>query len=220
MKLCKILFLFYSVSLFSQVGIGTTEPLATLDINGDLRIREIVEELDLKIAEDSVLVIAKNGTVRRIAAKNIIRAGLKSAVKGVFSPVVNTNLSLSLGYATVPFDEEEFDLNEEFDVASHQFIAKNEGIYDVFAQVKTNGVLAASSNFGISIFKNNQEVCKNSYTNIGVLGISVSSPIRSAKALLKLDAGDTITFKITSNLVSVNLLSVDTENYFTINQIR
>ena len=43
----------------------------------DLRIRQISEEFDMNIAKDSILVIAKNGVVKRISAKSIIGAGLK-----------------------------------------------------------------------------------------------------------------------------------------------
>jgi len=34
-------FLFFNTLLFSQVGINTTNPTATLDVNGDLRIRQL-----------------------------------------------------------------------------------------------------------------------------------------------------------------------------------
>ena len=122
--------------------------------------------------------------------------------------------------AKIPFDEEEFDLNDEYDVENHFFIAKNDGIYDVYSQVKTNGVLSANSNFGVSIFKNNKEICKDVYDNIKVLGISVSSPIRRTKALVKLNSGDTLTFKVESNLLNISLLNSYAESYFVINQIR
>ena len=49
-----LLFFLFSIPIFSQVGIGTTQPMATLDINGDLMIRKITEELDIQIAEDSI----------------------------------------------------------------------------------------------------------------------------------------------------------------------
>lgn len=57
-----ILLLLLSNCLFAQVGINTNTPTATIDINGDLRIRNIQKGL----ITDSILCVDANGLIHKI----------------------------------------------------------------------------------------------------------------------------------------------------------
>ena len=63
LQIVALLFLIISVQTFSQVGINTTEPMATLDVNGDLRIRQLDEE-----SGSHVLSINSEGKVSKFKA--------------------------------------------------------------------------------------------------------------------------------------------------------
>ncbi|QNJ96642.1 BclA C-terminal domain-containing protein [Constantimarinum furrinae] len=216
------LFLIFSISGFSQIGIGTTSPSASLDINGNVRIRSVNQDPDTDVARDSVLVISKDGTVNTMEAVKIISAALPTAVKGNFSSSGLVNLSLLSGSQTITFDSEAFDMNDEFDLTSHTFTANNDGIYSVYVQIEASSSLGIATNFGVQILKNGTVENRNSFANVGILGTNATPPVRSSQTLLQLTAGDTITFRVEGDIAlgSVNLLGTDQDSYFTIHQIR
>lgn len=205
----------------AQIGVGTTEPTATLDINGDVRIRSISEETIVDIAKDSVLVLSRNGLVNRISSKKVIESALKTTAKANFTTGGSTvSLSILSGSAIIPFDNEEFDTNEEYDTTTYTYTAKQDGIYDIYAQIKASSGISVATNFGLSITKNGTVIAENSSANVEVLGANISSPIRNVQTLLQLSENDTVTFEITTSLLSVNLLNNKKDCYFTIQQIR
>lgn len=62
----NLLFLLISIMTFSQVGIKTTQPTATLDVNGNLRVRKVIQGS----ISDSILVV-NNGYVKKIALSQL-----------------------------------------------------------------------------------------------------------------------------------------------------
>ncbi|RMA58054.1 hypothetical protein [Ulvibacter antarcticus] len=220
MYIKAILFLLVSLPLFSQVGIGITSPTATLDINGDLRIRNTTQETEIEIAKDSMLVISRNGTVNRISSKTVVSSALRTAVKGNFSSTGLISLSLVSNTALLTFNDEEFDLNNEFNTTTSTFTAKQDGIYDVYAQIKASALISAATNFGIVILKNNVTTAKSDFANVGVIGVNVTPPVRNAQTLLQLNEGDTITIKTICTLATVDVIGANEDSYFTIHQIR
>ena len=225
MKLLPQIVLLFSIPLFSQVGIGTTEPTASLDINGNLRIRSIQEETEEKIAADSILVISRDGTVNRISSKKVYESNIKTAIRGGFSGTgTNINLSIGSNYAIIPFDAIDFDANNEFDVATHTFTAKQDGIYQVYAQINSSGGIAAFSNYGIQILQRRTVIAQQNFANINLtvltLNINITPPVRSIQTLVQLSEGEAIQFRVFTNLLSVNLLRSKADSFFTIQQIR
>jgi len=217
----KVLFIsLLSFSAFAQVGIGTTNPTASLDVNGDLRVRSMSQEFVESTIRDSILVISNTGIIRRVESKQILETVLKSAVKGKFSTASLINLTLLSSEVLLPFNDENFDTNDEFDTATSSFVAKQDGIYSIYAQIKAGPLVSVSTNFGISVFKNNVLEATNSFANVSAIGINVTPPIRSVNTLVSLNAGDSITFKITGALASVDVIGDSVNSYFTIHQVR
>lgn len=215
MYLKAIVFFLLSIPTLAQVGIGTTEPTATLDINGTLRIREFPEETNVAIAKDSILVISRDGNVSRISSKKVIESSLVTSIKGHIESSTNVSIPVIDGVVQIPFNDMDFDMNNEFDTSTATFTAKQDGIYHVFAQIKTRTTIAVSQQVGIMILKNGSVISKNSYANVGI-----SPPIRSTQSLVKLNANETIIFKIASSLETISMYSNKDESYFTIHQIR
>jgi len=216
-----VMVLMLGVTANAQVGIATTNPNATLDINGNLKIRAIPEEVNAISVKDSVMVI-NQGFVKSLPTTELLKAALPTTVKGSFSGSGLVNLTLISGLATIPFSQEAFDTNDEFDTTTNTFTAKQDGIYVVAGQIKASNI-AVATNFGIAILKNGTVENRNGFANIGIgigVGINVTPPIRRVETLLQLTTGDTITFAVESTLGSLNLLGTTQDSFFTIYQIR
>lgn len=222
-KLKFALLLVLSMPVFSQVGINTTAPTASLDINGNLRIRAIDEETNpvtkSLIAKDSVLVTSGE-IVKSIPSKEIINSVLLSAVKGGFSGPAASSITLGSSYEDIVFDNEEFDLNDEFDVSTGVFTVKQDGIYQVSVQINSGGAIAISDDYGVCILKNGTIIARDNFANLDLLGLNLTPPIRKTHTLVQLSVGDTISFQVFSDLLSVNLISNSIDTFFTIVQIR
>ena len=222
----KLLLLFlFSNTLIAQVGIGTTDPQAALDIDGDLRIRTTVLETESSVIKDSILVISRSGIVNRVPAKDILKAAAPTAVKASFTSGGNISHSLTSGSSLIKFNKEDFDDNDEFNLSTNTFTAKQDGVYTINAQIKIASGLSISTNFGLGIYKNGVLVAEENYLNVVVviafIDINVSSPFRRVATTLKLSEGDSITFKVTTGLsTSVSILGSNTNSYCSIYQIR
>lgn len=215
--------LLFSVIGTAQVGIGTTNPTTTLDVNGSLRVRTTDTNSRETSAKDSILVSDRYGNIQRISSKVVIESRLKTFIKGGFSSSSDQNLTLSSGTVKVPFNYEEMDENDEFNTSTNTFTAKVDGIYAINVQIKANAT-AVATNFGVSIIKNETTIARCGFSNIGVtiafVNINVTPPVRATQTLVKLSAGDTITFNIYTDLINVGLLSNKTDSFFTIQQVR
>lgn len=227
MKFLLCLFLFFSINVFPQVGIGTTEPTASLDVNGNVRIRTIQEETEKNIAADSILVISRDGTVNRVTSRNVYESNIKTAIRGNFSGVgTNININIGSNYAILPFDNLDFDTNNEFNSTTNTFTAKQDGIYQIYAQINSSGGIAASTNYGIQILKGSSVIAQQNFSNLHIgislvgLSLDITPPVRNIQTLVQLSEGETIRFQIFTNLLSVSLLRSKADSFFTIQQIR
>lgn len=213
--------LFFPCLLYSQVGINTTDPQATLDIEGDLRIG-VLESGSYFSARDSILVVDGNRIVKQVNAQDIVRAAPKTLIKGHItgSPSLSNNI--------IPFNSLDFDLQGEFDTSTHEFVATNPGIYRVNAQFKYDASISANLDLGLQVYKvdtNNNETLiaqsryLNLYINIVLLQLAVSPPIRQVGTLVQLEAGEKIVFK-SVGVLHINLLSSTSQDtQFTIEQV-
>lgn len=226
MKKLLIILLLASAGGFAQVGIGTLSPAATLDINGNAKVRTIAASTLEAVAKDSVLVIDR-GFINRIPTKSIIESHFKTFIKGGFTGTPDQAITLTSGVAKLQFNAEDFDENNEYNTSgsSYEFIAKNAGLYAIDVQIKAGSAIAVSPDFGVAIMKTPLStgtaviVAKQSFANIGVLGINVTPPVRFVRSLVKLVAGDKIFFNVYNNL-SLGVVSAPEESYFTIQQVR
>ncbi|KAA3620691.1 MAG: hypothetical protein DWP94_12025 [Flavobacterium sp.] len=214
-------FFLVTLPLFGQVGIGTTTPVAQLDINGDVIIREITTESNPQLAKDSLL-ITNAGLVKKISTEDILDATLPTAVKGKFTSTGLINVSLLSGSIIIPFDSEDFDLGGEYDTSTYTYTATDSGIFEVYVQIKADATLGIATNFGVKIMHNGVVAQRNSFANVGVLGVNVTPPLRTIQTLLQLNIGDTINFEVEGDIAlgSVNLIGNDLDSFFTIHQVR
>ncbi|MDR2956237.1 MAG: hypothetical protein LBV43_14275 [Prevotella sp.] len=130
-------------------------------------------------------------------------------------------------------DGKEFDENLEFDISTSVFTAKQDGIYNVYAQYAVDGnailSLSVSTSLGIGVFVKNgtnnfRLAASESFANVGVgivlLGtVNVTPPYRKAQVLLKLNAGDQVFVGAYTTLANLSLLS-GTNTLFSVYQVK
>lgn len=219
-KIYLLYFIFYLTPIFSQVGIETANPTASLDINGDLRVRNSSATINETAAKDSILVTNNLGNVMRISSQKVIQSYFKTCVKGSFTSSSDVSLTLSSGAKKIPFDYIEFDSNNEFNTSNSTFTATQSGIYSIDIHIKSTSAIGVALDFGVAIVKNGTVITKDSFANVGILSINATPPVRSSRTLISLAPGDTITFNVLSSLGSLNILGSKEDCYFTIHQIR
>ncbi|WP_267740342.1 hypothetical protein [Myroides injenensis] len=162
---------FISTATFSQVGINTDLPMATLDVNGDLRIGKALETTD---KSNYLLMIDENNVVRKVDFKYITSNSGNTAVK-------------QRTYALISKREP-------------QFLEKRGSDYDVIFDGDKKGInigqLRFNSNFTEIIFPPNK-----AYKATGMIGVrgATASGAGSSNAgyitsqfLLTGDGSDTI----------------------------
>lgn len=218
MKALTLLLLF-PLCIYSQVGINTTNPKATLDVEGNLRIAITDAGTDFS-ARDSILVIDGNQIIRLVSSKQLFSNVDKSLVKGYSNS--GSSISIASGNRVIPFDFTEIDLKNEFNPSTHEFRATDPGYYRVTAQIKQATITVGD--YGLSLYKvdtSNTEslLSRERYVNISVLGINLSSPMRRVETITFLDTGEKIRFR-TNSAVSLTISAESSETFFTIEQIR
>lgn len=209
--------------LYCQVGINTEQPTSMLDINGDLRIRSV----PVNNTQTNILVIESDGKVSQNQTlglqtrKTFIRATGSTSMSLI-------NLTILQGWYQIGFNTSAFDENSEYSTTTYLYTAKQDGIYDIYVQAKTESLVTAAE-FGVGIFKRNagettytlmaEETFLSVNINLGVTSIDVSPPIRSTRTLLKLKQGDAITFAVKVPLLSLKLVG-GTSSFFSIYQVK
>lgn len=219
-KIYLLYFIFYLTPIFSQVGIETTSPTASLDINGNLRVRSSSATINETAAKDSILVTNNLGNVMRISSQKVIQSYFKTCIKGSFTSSSDVSLTLSSGAKKIPFDHIEFDSNSEFNTSNSTFTATQSGIYSIDIHIKSTSAIGVALDFGVAIVKNGTVITRDSFANIGILSINATPPVRSSRTLISLAPGDTITFNVLSSLGSLSILGNKEDCYFTIHQVR
>lgn len=78
-----IILIFCQIS-FGQVGINTNQPMAMLDINGNVRIRLTPVSNSLASLKDSVLVVNRQGEIHRATSQQLVNSYLKLLLRENF----------------------------------------------------------------------------------------------------------------------------------------
>lgn len=225
----KTLFLIMLGVFFSiidgQVGINTQSPKATLDVNGDVRIRK-VDTLASSETVKKLLVLNDNNVVNQVDFSRIQLSMGNAIVKGIGGTGFSLlSISLLNGWFQVSFPMVEIDDGSNYDLTQQEFTTPNTGIYDIHFFLEMASLLSISTT-GIGIFKVDgisgirTLLSEESFANINILGIGVSPPTRSTETLVKLNAGDKIVFGMKGiTLANIGLLENSKAQFFII-QVR
>lgn len=218
-----LLFFLLAVKAWSQVGINTANPTAMLDVNGNFRLG-IAEKCLGASCGDSLLVRNSGGYVQTVSRDQVLNVSTKSYVSGTGQ---NSTILLAVSGITnwlkIIFDKELIDEHNDFDVSSNTFIAPNDGIYEIYVQMKASSLVSAEDlGVGIVVKRGTAApavVAEESFININLAGINVSSSTRKTQTMVALNAGDQIFFCVKTTLPSLSLIS-GSSSLFTIYQIK
>ncbi|WP_390450657.1 hypothetical protein [Chryseobacterium sp. Alg-005] len=220
-----LLFFWVGVQCWSQVGINTTDPQATLDINGNLRVR-VTQKCLTPSCADSILVQNAQGYVQTISKAQLAApvSGNKSFVSGTGNNnIIPVAISSANNWGKILFDKELIDENSDFDMVNNIFTAPLDGIYEVYVQYKVSSAISAGD-LGIGIFVQKgilppELVAEESYTNLSLLGVPVSPATRRTQIVVALKSGDQVFFGAKASVPTLDLLS-GASSLFTIHQIK
>lgn len=217
--------------LIAQVGIATTSPNAMLDVNGDLSI-QVVASGSVSAAETSVLIVdnADNSIVKKVSSETVVTSFLKSMVKGNLQSSSVLDIAL-LGSSSqkLDFDNEEFDLNNEYDTSTNEFTPLQDGYYEITStiNIKPDPIgITASTNVSLQILKNSTIIAESDGPLVGAtLGLVnvYLLPIRTVSTIAYLTTSDSISFHIQNGdgLASIDVdLQTEENGYFFIKQVR
>lgn len=223
--------LLISYTMNSQVGIATTSPKAMLDVNGNLSIRT-VNSGSISEVETAVLIVdaTDDSIVKKVSSKDVVNSYLKSLVKGSLQATSTLDIAL-LGTSSqkLDFDNEEFDLNNEYDVVTNEFTPKQNGYYEISStiNIKPDPIgITASTNVSLQILKNASIIAESSGplvgATLGLVNVYVL-PIRTVNTVVFLTTADTISFHIKNGdgLANIDIdLQAGENGFFYIKQIR
>lgn len=224
LTLLMIFFVSAISPLLAQVGINTEDPQASLDINGDLKVRTAIVDN----TSTNMLVLGANNVVNQNTTfmKSYANRSFVGATGG--STITLLSLTLLSGWNKIPFSTKEFDIQNAYDnTTAYEFTAPQAGIYRIYAQFETTGVVTAGE-VGVAICKKAVGssvytlLAQESYVNVSIsvlsVGVGVSPPTRKVGKLVQLAAGDIIAFAAKVPVLTVTLIG-GSKSFFTIEQV-
>lgn len=238
MKNIIIIFILLVNSLNAQVGIGTTSPSATLDINGDLEIVSTPKaDINLVTSSDEIILVKDliSNKVQKTSIKELYNNHLKSLIMASKGSDNQIALIAAGGTAQkLTFEHIEFDENSEYSSVTSEFTPKQDGWYDIEIQIiiePTNPLSVTISNdFRLTIVKNSTEVLgsdRGLLTTLENVGSNVFlQPTRKIRTIAYLTTTDNIDFRVQNNnslipaAIDINVLGGSDNSYFMIKQIR
>ena len=213
--MCVVLF---THNLQAQVGINTTRPMATLDVNGNVIIRDVSAVTNL--SSDYSLMIRDKSSIGDNTVKEISSdyfSGKKTAYyarkNGSWSLL---NLSLGGGWQKLNLTgASDTKMGDTSLFTNGVYTAIQPGIYSIHYELKLESGINIEALGGkkLGILKNDALWEEKSLDGVRVslLGITLASiPITSTgiQSIASLETGDTVTFAInTSGLLDVGLLT-------------
>lgn len=185
----------------AQIGIYTENPQATLDVNGDFRIKSVPKDT---ISEE-IIVLNNQNIVNKNSIKNLISKEivLKSYVKAIAKDSTLFDTIPIKGWYKVLMPIVDFDENNDYNEETSEFKAPETGFYCIYVQLKTSNMLATDE-VGVGILKKDGSTStysllgKQIYHNVNILigseHVTTSPPTRSTETIAELNKGDVIIF--------------------------
>lgn len=242
-KICNALLLLSTISVIAQsgsVGINTTTPQATLDVNGTMKIRNT--PVASTVSGYQILAINQNiGGDSQVSQMNpqiladfVSSQGGTGGTSGVAASVYSARktssiILLNLGIFPTGFRAVNF-VNAERTVGStavfsdvdNTYVVPSTGIYAIgFSFRYGSGIQAAllSNSPGVGIVRTRNGVStlidNRSFSGANLILLSLTISESSLNSLYPLQAGDKLSFGLTgSSALDIGLLSSSTSSFY------
>ncbi len=220
----------FMVFSIAQVGIGTDDPQATLDINGNLKVRSINEVTTLSPDYAVLLVDHSPGgdnEIIQISPDNLFSTSSSaySARKDGSWSLLNLGISGTNWYKINLTGDNDTRVGNPDLFTDGVYTAPESGIYMVMYefQLEAGVNLDVLGNKRLGLIKNGTEIWEDKYFDavrveliVPLLAVPVTSSTISS--MVQLNAGETLTFAVetggvnlsllTNNLVSISILKI------------
>ncbi len=211
---------------FSQVGININNPEKTLDVNGELKIRQINELNTLGSNEKILIVNDTEGVVNKIPLDklynpNSINLSIYSAGRQSSFNLVNPGMSFGtwqiLDYTIL--DKTIGDPNLFSDI-DHSYTVPSNGIYSIgfYFRYGTGVQLSLLSGLKVGILKRTGNlysvIDQRSFTAINLSLGNVTLSEISMNTIYTLTQGDSLYFAVDPGISSLGLLSTSKSSFY------
>ena len=211
---------------FSQVGININNPEKTLDVNGELKIRQINELNTLGSNEKILIVNDTDGVVNKIPLDklynpNSINPSIYSAGRQSSFNLVNPGMSFGtwqiLDYTIL--DKTIGDPNLFSDI-DHSYTVPSNGIYSIgfYFRYGTGVQLSLLSGLKVGILKRTGNlysvIDQRSFTAINLSLGNVTLSEISMNTIYTLTQGDSLYFAVDPGISSLGLLSTSKSSFY------
>jgi hypothetical protein len=230
-KIYTLILAVSAIPLFSQVGINTSTPTATLDINGNAKIRTMPQVTALPGYE---IMALNQGTfeVAKVDPQVIIDAATvaSNTNSSVYAAKKSTGISLlSLGLFPTGFRAVNFLAAERtlgntalFSDTDNTYTIPSSGVYAIGFTFRYGTGLQASilaNAPGVGIVRNRAGVAtvidSRTFSGANLLVLSLTISESTVNSLYTLQSGDKISFGLTgSSLLDVGLLGNSVASFF------
>ncbi|KFC19247.1 hypothetical protein [Chryseobacterium sp. FH1] len=204
---------FFSIAIWAQVGINTTEPLATLDVNGNVMIRDTPETTVLPGYK--VLVVNQNSFEVGDADPSLFLSGSNSniAKASASSGVSLLTLDLSLLYPNwyvLKFGNAEINPTLFTSTASDfYYTVPNKGKYFINLNFKMRTLLSlgVATNSQIGLLKTSGTTTTLIDSKpLSVIGLTLSNDsFETIHSVYEFEAGDKVRFVLNRGLLNLDV---------------
>lgn len=195
--------LLWNAFSYAQVGIGTDDPQATLDVNGNLMVRNVTTASSVN--NPSILVL-ENNEIKKVEASSIIggSGSVTNAVAFLASRrdqlLQNDLIPLNIGnWKRVNLQPTDATIGQTNSTNNAEYVVQSSGVYQVTYELELLGPINYNyfSTKKIALFKNNDLLSEKIFKT---LGFSYSDPNLTSfnnviiSKLFRLEQGDVLKF--------------------------
>jgi hypothetical protein len=225
-KIYSLILAVYAIPVFSQVGINTASPTATLDVNGTMKVRDI----PVTPALPGYQILALNqgsSQVSQVDPQVILSANINTSVYAAKKTTGISLLSLGLfptGFRAVNFLAAERTLGDVglFSDTDNTYTIPSSGVYAIgFSFRYGTGLQAAllANNPGIGILRTRAGVAtiidNRPFSGANLILLSLTISEGSINSLYTLQTGDKISLGLTgSTALDVGLLGSSISSFY------
>lgn len=211
-----IILILVNLPLYSQVGVGTEDPQATLDLNGNMKIRTVDEASTLN---DSLKFLVRDISstgdyeVKEVSGENFFNsASIFSAQNdGDWNLLSATVLS---SWRAIDLTGADTRIGDSSLLNNGVYTAPQSGIYKIHFEVQMESGISLSVFGGksLALIKNGSSIWERKYfdaVRASVLVTTIAAiPVTSTSlhTLIELEKDDTVTFAMSSGLLDASVL--------------
>lgn len=213
----SILIAFFGFASYAQVGIGTDDPQATLDVNGNVKIRTIPEVTSL--TNDHYILVkdqsaSGDNEISQISSSYFTAATAYAAESDGGWSLLNLGIS-GTNWNRINLSSGDTSIGDPTHFVNGTYTAPSSGVYMVNYefQLQSGVNINLLGNKRLGLIKNGDVIQEKEFDAVRVVVAGIINlatvPVTSTNlsSLVQLNAGDTLTFAVETGGVDLGLLT-------------